>query len=88
VASVKALSAAAYWKEWSCAIPFKSDGWAAGEQEFGKITFPSPAGGTKLAGSCRAWQGENGAKTIKINKNLTGNIGNTTRSVQRTNSNH
>jgi hypothetical protein len=74
VTSLNALSAAAYWKEWSCAIPFKSDGWAAGEQEFGKITFPSPAGGTKLAGSCWAWQGETDPKTIKINKNLAGNI--------------
>jgi len=42
------------------------------------MTFPKPCEDAELAGSCRAWHAENGAKTIKISMNLISNIGNTT----------
>src|SRR5712671_6416907 len=74
--SLNALSAAAYWKEWSCAIPCKSAGCAAGEQELLKTTFPRPCEVIGLAETCWDWQGERAAKTIKISKNLRGNIRN------------
>src|SRR6476646_2167294 len=76
VTSLKALSAAAYWKEWSCAIPFTSAGWAAGEQELEKTTFPRPGEVTGLMEACWDWQGGMAAKTIKTSKNLRGNIRN------------
>src|SRR6476646_893052 len=74
VTSLKALSAAAYWKEWSCAIPFTSAGWAAGEQELEKPTFPRPCEVNGLTEACWDWQGRRAAKTIKTSKNLRGNI--------------
>jgi hypothetical protein len=74
VASVKALSAAAYWKEWSCAIPFKTAACAAEEQELGKTTFPRLSEVPELAATCPARPVESDAKTIKISENLRSNI--------------
>src|SRR5689334_23378481 len=74
VASVKAFSAAAYWKEWSCAIPCKIAVWAEIEQELGKTTFPKPAEDPGLTVICSARPGESGTKTIKIRENLRSNI--------------
>ena len=81
---VKALSAAAYWKEWSCAIPFTSAGWAAGEHELEKTTFPRPSEDHWADGSLLGLARGNGAKTIKTSKNLRGNIRNHLRIVPNT----
>jgi hypothetical protein len=73
-ASVKALSAAAYWNEWSCAIPFRSPGCAAEEHELEKLIFPKPSENDGVAAACRPWQGASETRITKISMNLRGNI--------------
>jgi hypothetical protein len=66
-------------------MPFKSAGWAAEEHELGNTTFPRPSEEALLAAICWACPDESNAKTAKINKNLTGNIGKSPRIGQKIN---
>ena len=69
VTSVKAFSAAAYWNEWSCAIPYKNEDWAAWAHELGKWILPSPPEEDAPSGCC-ARQGAIASETSKTSTDL------------------